>query len=345
MPAARCAGRCGPFSFASYGTKLVLVRGPSNAAHQQADRLRDRDPRATGDRARAALHRGPDCSGNAPGWPDGLQIAQATASPGTGAVHARRIRRLSARAGARGDQRRTDSRCARRTGGTHGMRERGQSLPDRAHLPRRAGLAARESGDPPLAAGDHIGRAGRTVFELQPLGAGSRYTGRVWPLRGPRPQARATMSTVDLDALVKRSYQHGFVTDIDSDTVPPGLDEDVVRLISRKKGEPQFLLDWRLKALRHWYGMREPHWAHLRYAPIDYTAISYYSAPKRQGDGPKTLAEVDPKLLATYDRLGVPLHERARLAGVAVDAVFDSVSVATTFKEKLSAAGALFCPF
>ena len=153
------------------------------------------------------------------------------------------------------------------------------------------------------------------------------------------------MSTVDLDALVKRSYQHGFVTDIDSDTVPPGLDEDVVRLISRKKGEPQFLLDWRLKALRHWYGMREPHWAHLRYAPIDYTAISYYSAPKRQGDGPKTLAEVDPKLLATYDRLGVPLHERARLAGVAVDAVFDSVSVATTFKEKLAAAGVVFCPF
>jgi Fe-S cluster assembly protein SufB len=142
------------------------------------------------------------------------------------------------------------------------------------------------------------------------------------------------MSTPDLNALVSRSYRHGFVTDIDADTVPPGLDESVVRLISRKKQEPQFLLDWRLRALRHWQTMREPHWAHLRYAPIDYNAISYYSAPKQKGDGPKSLADVDPKLLATYEKLGVPLHERARLAGVAVDAVFDSVSVATTFKEK-----------
>jgi Fe-S cluster assembly protein SufB len=153
------------------------------------------------------------------------------------------------------------------------------------------------------------------------------------------------VSTPEIDALVNRSYQHGFVTDIDSDTVPPGLDEDVIRLISGKKREPQFLLDWRLKALRHWREMREPHWAHLRYQPIDYDAISYYSAPKQKTDGPKSLAEVDPKLLATYEKLGVPLHERARLAGVAVDAVFDSVSVATTFKERLYAAGVVFCPF
>ena len=153
------------------------------------------------------------------------------------------------------------------------------------------------------------------------------------------------MSAPDINALVNRSYQHGFVTDIESDTVPPGLDEDVIRLISRKKQEPQFLLDWRLKALRHWRGMREPHWAHLRYTPIDYDAISYYSAPKQNTDGPKSLADVDPKLLATYEKLGVPLHERARLAGVAVDAVFDSVSVATTFKERLAAAGVVFCPF
>ncbi len=149
----------------------------------------------------------------------------------------------------------------------------------------------------------------------------------------------------DLNSLVARSYRHGFVTDIDADTVPPGLDESVVRLISRKKGEPQFLLDWRLRALRHWQQMREPHWGQLRYAPIDYQAISYYSAPKQNGDGPKSLEEVDPKLLATYDKLGVPLHERARLAGVAVDAVFDSVSVATTFKERLAAAGVIFCSF
>ena len=149
----------------------------------------------------------------------------------------------------------------------------------------------------------------------------------------------------DLDALVAQKYQHGFVTDVESDTLPPGLDEDVVTTISRKKREPEFMLQWRLKALRHWRTMREPDWAHLRIAPIDYQAISYYSAPKARTDGPKSLDEVDPKLLATYEKLGVPLHERARLAGVAVDAVFDSVSVATTFKEKLGKAGVVFCSF
>jgi len=155
------------------------------------------------------------------------------------------------------------------------------------------------------------------------------------------------MSTQDpsLDALLARGYQHGFVTDIESDTVAPGLDRDTVRFISAKKGEPQFLLDWRLQALDRWYEMKEPHWAKLQYKPIDYQDISYYSAPKAKTDGPKSLADVDPKLLATYEKLGVPLHERARLAGVAVDAVFDSVSVATTFKDRLSAAGVIFCPF
>ena len=148
-----------------------------------------------------------------------------------------------------------------------------------------------------------------------------------------------------LESLMGRGYQHGFVTDIESDTVPPGLDEDVVRLISRKKNEPAFLTEWRLKALRHWLTMPEPHWAHVRITPIDYQAISYYSAPKKNTDGPKSLDEVDPKLLETYAKLGVPLHERARLAGVAVDAVFDSVSVATTFKHRLAAAGVVFCPF
>src|SRR5450756_2764595 len=148
-----------------------------------------------------------------------------------------------------------------------------------------------------------------------------------------------------LEALLERGYQHGFVTDIESDTVPPGLDEDVVRMISRKKKEPAFLTEWRLKALRHWLTMPEPHWAHVKITPIDYQAISYYSAPKAKTDGPKSLADVDPKLLETYAKLGVPLHERARLAGVAVDAVFDSVSVATTFKDRLAAAGVVFCPF
>jgi Fe-S cluster assembly protein SufB len=149
----------------------------------------------------------------------------------------------------------------------------------------------------------------------------------------------------DLQALVGAKYRHGFVTDIESDSLPPGLDESVVAAISQKKAEPQFLLDWRLKAFRHWRTMKEPNWAHVHYKPIDYQDIVYYSAPRAPANAPKSLEEVDPKLLATYEKLGIPLHERARLAGVAVDAVFDSVSVATTFKEKLAAAGVIFCSF
>jgi len=154
-----------------------------------------------------------------------------------------------------------------------------------------------------------------------------------------------TQQQPELESLVGRKYRHGFVTDIASDTVPPGLSEDVIRLISAKKGEPPFMLDWRLKAYRRWLKMSAPGWAHVHYPPIDFQQISYYSAPKQRGDGPKSLDEVDPKLLETYDKLGIPLHERARLAGVAVDAVFDSVSVATTFKERLAEAGVVFCSF
>ena len=148
-----------------------------------------------------------------------------------------------------------------------------------------------------------------------------------------------------LSQLVEQKYQHGFVTDIDQELLPPGLDENVVRWISKKKEEPEFMTEWRLKAYRHWVTMTEPKWAHVRYNPIDYQSISYYAAPKNQKDAPKSLDEVDPKLLETYDKLGIPLHERARLAGVAVDAVFDSVSVATTFKKKLAEVGVIFCPF
>ncbi|MGH8320533.1 MAG: Fe-S cluster assembly protein SufB [Gammaproteobacteria bacterium] len=149
----------------------------------------------------------------------------------------------------------------------------------------------------------------------------------------------------EVEKLVRSEYRHGFVTDIESDTVPPGLNEEVIRLISAKKGEPAFMLEWRLKAYRHWLTMQEPHWAHVKHPPIDYQAISYYSAPKSKKDAPKSLDEVDPKLLETYEKLGVPLHERAKLAGVAVDAVFDSVSVATTFRKKLAEAGIIFCSF
>ena len=151
--------------------------------------------------------------------------------------------------------------------------------------------------------------------------------------------------TSTIDKMVEQKYRHGFVTDIDSDTLPPGLSTDVIRAISARKNEPEWLLEWRLKAFKHWLEMEQPDWAHLKIDAIDFQAISYFSAPKSDKDRPKSLDEVDPKLLETYDKLGVPLHERARLAGVAVDAVFDSVSVGTTFKAELKKAGVIFCSF
>ena len=147
-----------------------------------------------------------------------------------------------------------------------------------------------------------------------------------------------------LEERVNKKYEAGFVTDVEQDTLPPGLDEDVVRFISAKKNEPEWMLEWRLKAFRHWQTLTEPTWANIKYDPIDYQAISYYSAPRKQGDGPKSLDEIDPEILRTYQKLGIPLDEQKMLAGVAVDAVFDSVSVATTFREKLADAGVIFCP-
>ena len=144
---------------------------------------------------------------------------------------------------------------------------------------------------------------------------------------------------------IGRDYKEGFVTEIETDTFPPGLDENVIRALSTKKNEPEFMLDWRLSAFQRWQEMVEPSWAHVSYQPIDFQAISYYSAPRSVGDGPQSLDEVDPKLLETYNKLGIPLQEQKFLAGVAVDAVFDSVSVATTFKSKLAEAGVIFCPF
>jgi len=148
-----------------------------------------------------------------------------------------------------------------------------------------------------------------------------------------------------IETFANQEYKWGFVTEIGSDTVPPGLNEDVIRLISKKKNEPAFMLEWRLKAYRHWLTMTEPTWANIHYPPIDYQATSYYAAPKSNADRPKSLDEVDPELLRTYEKLGIPLQERELLAGVAVDAVFDSVSVATTFKEKLGEMGIIFCSF
>ncbi|MGH7338991.1 MAG: Fe-S cluster assembly protein SufB, partial [Candidatus Rokuibacteriota bacterium] len=146
-----------------------------------------------------------------------------------------------------------------------------------------------------------------------------------------------------IEAQVLQPYKYGFETQIESEIVPPGLGEDVIRLISAKKGEPEWMLEWRLKAYRQWTRTTEPHWANVRYGPIDYQAISYYAAPKRRPEL-TSLSEVDPKLVETFEKLGIPIEEQKRLAGVAVDAVFDSVSVATTFRAELAKAGVIFCP-
>ena len=149
----------------------------------------------------------------------------------------------------------------------------------------------------------------------------------------------------EIEQKLSQDYKYGFVTKIDQETIPPGLNEDIIKIISSKKNEPKWLLDWRLKAFKQWKKMTEPNWSMLEHEPIDYQKISYYSAPKDKKDGPKSLDEVDPELLKTYDKLGIPLEEQKMLAGVAVDAVFDSVSVTTTFKEELEKAGVIFCSF
>ena len=149
---------------------------------------------------------------------------------------------------------------------------------------------------------------------------------------------------MDIKNLINKPYSAGFVTDLDTEQVPPGLNEEIIRLISSKKQEPEFLLEFRLKAFRHWLTMQEPTWAKVHYPPINYQDIIYFAAPKNFNN-PKSIEEIDPKLLQTYEKLGIPLHERAQLAGVAIDAVFDSVSIVTTFKEKLKAEGVIFCSF
>jgi len=151
--------------------------------------------------------------------------------------------------------------------------------------------------------------------------------------------------TNTIEQFATQEYQFGFITDVEQETFPPGLNEEVIARLSAKKEEPEWMLEWRLKAFRHWLTMTEPTWANVRYTPIDYQSISYYAGPKPKGSGPKSLDEVDPEILKTYEKLGIPLHERAILAGVAVDAVFDSVSVATTFKSKLAEVGIIFCSF
>ncbi len=181
----------------------------------------------------------------------------------------------------------------------------------------------------------------------------TQAAGAAGPLQKPNlvasPGIETAMATTEAIAadLAQQSYKYGFSSPIESDTVPPGLSEDVVRLISSKKGEPEWLLEWRLKAYRHWLTMSEPTWANIHHDPIDYQKITYYSAPKKRagGDSPKSLAEVDPELVKMYEKLGISLNEQERLTGVAVDAVVDSASVATTFKKQLGEMGIIFCSF
>jgi len=151
-------------------------------------------------------------------------------------------------------------------------------------------------------------------------------------------------ATETIEGLVQNEYKYGFYTDVETESAPPGLNEDIIRLISSKKKEPEWLTEWRLKAFRHWQTMTEPVWPKIHHEKINYQDITYYSAPKQKTDGPKSLEDVDPKLLETYEKLGIPLKERERLAGVAVDAVFDSVSVGTTFQKQLAEKGIIFCP-
>ncbi|MEJ0090283.1 MAG: hypothetical protein WDM80_11145 [Limisphaerales bacterium] len=152
-------------------------------------------------------------------------------------------------------------------------------------------------------------------------------------------------ATETIEDLVKTEYKYGFVTDVETESTPPGLSEETIRHISTKKNEPAWLTEWRIKAFRHWQTMPEPTWQFVKYPKIDFQDISYFSQPKPKGDAPKSLADVDPKLLETYEKLGIPLREHAKLAGVAVDAIFDSVSVGTTFRKQLAEKGVIFCSF
>ena len=234
-------------------------------------------------------------------------------------------------------------RRARGPGRDHRMQRRAQQLRHRDELPRRPRLAAHHRRDPPRAhRRDARGTRRRDAPFATPDLTRTGGAHRTGPRLRERMSAKQPETSKRSSA---RKYRHGFVTDIGATPSPPGLDEDVIRLISRKKGEPQFMLDWRLKAYRHWLtcGSRTGRTCTIRRSTTRRSPTTRRRSSNE--DGPKSLDEVDPKLLETYDKLGIPLHERARLAGVAVDAVFDSVSVATTFKERLAEAGVIFCSF
>src|SRR5690606_30612882 len=315
--------------------------GPTaRASRDPPDRLRD----CRADRFGRAAGRRMQCHGagraGGPGDTHGVQGAQA-ARPG------RPGRRLPWRewwlpAGPR-------RRRHRPAGDRH--RDRGSARHDRMQCPRRElrhpgpVRRARQLAPDQRRGARRPARRHPRPHAAPPTAAAVVATHRLAPRAGrltmPVTQTQTQPENADIHARLGRKYDAGFVTDIESDSLPPGLDEDRIRALSAIKGEPEWMTDWRLEAYRHWLTMPVPHWAKLKIAPIDFQAISYYSAPK--GPKYKSLDEVPQELLDTYDKLGVPLHERAKLAGVAVDAVFDSVSVGTTFRKELADKGIIFC--
>src|SRR5438132_2962402 len=292
-------------------------------------------------RTRGGADHSPARRAGGPGRGPRPQADAAAAPRRPGEERARPQRRLSARPSGGADQRRVGARCPRRQSLLQGLLRPAQGgragvrAQQRLRHPR--GLDRRRSGRP-----ERLGQD-----EAQRPAAQRARDGRLdpFPARGLSPENAIVSAPATIEELTSRQYKYGFVTEIEADAVPRGLNEETVRLISAKKNEPAFMLEWRLRAFRHWLTMKEPRWQNVRYPPIDYQDIVYYSAPKPKGAGPKSLDEVDPELRQTFDKLGIPLIEQQRLAGVAVDAVFDSVSVATTFKEKLAKAGVIFCSF
>src|SRR5438552_6437285 len=292
-------------------------------------------------RTRGGADHSPARRAGGPGRGPRPQADAAAAPRRPGEERARPQRRLSARPSGGADQRRVGARCPRRQPLLQGLLRPAQGGRARVRAQQRLrhprGLDRRRSGRP-----ERLGQD-----EAQRPAAQRARDGRLdpFPTRDLSPENAIVSAPATIQELTSRQYKYGFVTEIEADAVPRGLNEETVRLISAKKNEPAFMLEWRLRAFRHWLTMKEPRWQNVRYPPIDYQDIVYYSAPKPKGAGPKSLDEVDPELRQTFDKLGIPLIEQQRLAGVAVDAVFDSVSVATTFKDKLATAGVIFCSF
>src|SRR5260370_1772202 len=269
------------------------------------------------------------------------QTDACAASRGAGEERPRPQGRLSARRAGRADQARRRARLLGRQPLLHRLLR--PACRQRAHL-----RAQRRLLDPLAQDRRRPGGAARPAEDaaqrLAPQRAGDGSLDPL-PARGLFLEDTVVTTAASIQELTSRQYKYGFVTEIEADAVPRGLNEEIIRLISAKKNEPAFMLEWRLTAFRHWLTMKEPRWQNVRYSPIDYQDIVYYSAPKPKGAGPRTIDEVDPELRKAFDKLGIPLAEQQRLSGVAVDAVFDSVSVATTFKAKLAAAGGIFCSF